>query len=80
MSELSHDSLHICSTVCDCVRFKDSCARWDWLGEALQVDWTLALAQNATQWEGEQMAQIMYHQLSLQRWLFISNLSSSIFF
>lgn len=57
MSELSHDSLHISQTVCDSVSFKDSCARWDKLGEALRVDWTLALAQNATQQEQEQMAQ-----------------------
>lgn len=56
VSELSHDSLHISQTVCDSVSFKDSCARWDKLGEALRVDWTLALAQNATQQEQEQMA------------------------
>lgn len=62
----------------DCVSSKDSCARWDQLGGALRVDWTLALAQKAPQWEEEQMAPIMCHQASLQRWLFISNLPSSL--
>lgn len=42
------------------------------------MDWTLALARNAPQWEEEQMAPIMCHQASLQRWLFISNLPSSL--
>lgn len=60
MSELSHDSLHTSQAVCDSVNSEDSCARWDQLGEALQVDWTLALAQGAIQQEEEQMAQIMY--------------------
>lgn len=62
MSELSHDSLHTSRAVCDSVNFEDSCARWDQLGEALRVEWTLALAQDAIQQEDEQMAQIMYHQ------------------
>lgn len=66
MSELSHDSLHTSQAVCDSVSFEDSCARWDQLGEALWVDWTLALAQGAIQQEEEQMAQMMYHQTSLQ--------------
>lgn len=42
------------------------------------MDWTLALARSAPQWEEEQMAPIMCHQASLQRWLFISNLPSSL--
>ncbi len=77
VSELSHDSLHTSQAVCDSVNFEDSCARWDQLGEALQVDWTLALAQDAIQQEEEQMAQMMYHQTSLQSRLFISNMSYS---
>ena len=36
--------------------------------------WTLALAQDAIQQEDEQMAQIMYHQTSLQGCLFIPNI------
>lgn len=80
VSELSHDSLHTSQAVCDSVSFEDSCARWDQLGEALWVDWTLALAQHAIQQEEEQMAPIMYHQTSLQSWLFISNMSRSLFF
>lgn len=42
------------------------------------MDWTLALTRNAPQWEEEQMAPVMCHQASLQRWLFISNLPSSL--
>lgn len=77
VSELSHDSLHTSQAVCDSVNFEDSCARWDQLGGALQVDWTLALAQDAIQQEEEQMAQIMYHQTFLRSWLFISNIPVS---
>lgn len=43
------------------------------------MDWTLALAQHAVQQEGEQMAPIMYHQTSLQSWLFNLNMSHSVF-
>lgn len=70
VSELSHDSLHTSQAVCDSVNFEDSCARWDQLGEALRVDWTLALAQDAIQQEDEQMAQMMHHQTSQQNCLF----------
>lgn len=71
VSELSHDSLHTSQAVCDSVNSEDSCARWDQLGEALRVDWTLALPQDAIQQEGEQMAQMMDHQAALQSCLFI---------
>lgn len=59
MSAVSHDILHTSQAVSGSVNFEDSCARWDQLGEALQVDWTLALAEGGIQQEGEQMAQIM---------------------
>ena len=72
MSELSHDSLHTSRAFCNSVNFEDSCARWDQLGEALQGDWTLSLAQAAVQQEEEQMARIMYHQTFLPSWLFTS--------
>lgn len=58
-SELSHGSLHTSRAVCGSVNLEDSCARWDQLGE---VDWTLALAQDAIQQEGEQMAAKKIHQ------------------
>lgn len=38
------------------------------------MDWTLALAQDAVQQEGEQMAPMMCHQISLQSKLFISDM------
>lgn len=79
VSELSHHSLHTSQAVCDSVSVEDSCARWDQLGEALRVDWTLALAQGAIQQEEEQMAQIMYHQTSQQNRSFLSSSHSKCY-
>lgn len=48
------------------------------LEELSRADRTPALAHSAAQREEEQTAAIMYRQASLQRWLFISRLPSSL--